>query len=63
MFNLKDKTPLHQVQIISDNQHAKLPNAGWAVGFEESAYGQNTADKQKKISTKNQFRVRIYNVY
>lgn len=65
MFNLKDKTQIDQVQIIGDNSRSKISNterAGWGIGFEESA-NRAKAEHQKKPSTGNQFRVRIYNVY
>ena len=66
MFNLKEKTPLDQVQIISDNSRPKMSNAeraGWGIGFEESAQRQTKVENQKKAVAGNQFRVRIYNVY
>ena len=65
MFNLKDKTQLDQVQIISEKHPAKLSseNMGWGIGFEESDRRPGKAKNHKNPSTANPFRVRIYNVY
>ena len=66
MFNLKDKSRLDQVQIIGDNSPSKVSNSdcsGWRSGFEALAQRQGSVENQKKPSTGNRFRVRIYNVY
>ncbi|MEO8608044.1 MAG: hypothetical protein ABI690_09195 [Chloroflexota bacterium] len=68
MFNLKDKTQLDQVQIISESRYTKVSNSdhmGWGLGSEEAVKRQNATESQQKASTSkgNQFRVRIYNVY